>query len=172
MFANNSRGMLRLKAKYADVEFLVIYVREAHPGSRIAPHADYDEKLRFARLLRDALGESREFLIDPVSGDLHRAYGLYPNMVYVIDPDGRVVYRLDWAHSKRVERVLERRELDSNDHRQIWSSPMRTFLPVTLRGGWNAVWDLAIVLPLFLYIHLKLDIAHFLKRRAEKRQTG
>ena len=37
MYVKNIPGIKRLQIKYPDVEFLLVYVREAHPGSRLGP---------------------------------------------------------------------------------------------------------------------------------------
>ena len=93
MYVSNARSMNALKTKFPDVEFLVVYVREAHPGSRIGPHTGMENKTGLARKTQAASKETREFLIDDVAGTMHRAYGAFPNLSYVINPEGRVVYR-------------------------------------------------------------------------------
>ena len=49
MYVRNVNPMRTLRAAYRNVEFLVVYVREAHPGSRTGPHADLADKLARAR---------------------------------------------------------------------------------------------------------------------------
>ena len=170
MYTSNVNSMNALKEKFPDVEFIVVYVREAHPGSRIAPHATQDEKMEFAQRTKDASPkETRRFLVDDVEGTMHRAYGAFPNLVYVINPEGRIVYRLDWSTAKHVEAVLRNRDkINQEDHRMIWSAPPWIMVPVCLRGGWNAVWDLAIETPTIMWVHLKTDIAKLFGRRAAK----
>ncbi len=169
MYTHNAQPMNALKAKFPDVEFLLVYVREAHPGSRLGPHTDMENKTALAKKTQAANKETREILIDDVAGSMHRAYGAFPNLVYVIDPEGRVVYRLDWSSAKMVEAFLRHREtINTADHRRIWGTPPWIMVPICLRGGWNAVWDLAIAMPPIIRGHIKADVADFLKRRRQK----
>jgi hypothetical protein len=46
-------------------------------------------------------------LVDDLKGTVHRAYGEMPNMVYIIDKQGRVVYRAMWTDHAEIETVLE-----------------------------------------------------------------
>ena len=39
---------------------------------------------------------------------MHRAYGLMPNMTWVIDRGGRVAYKADWTSATNVEAFLGR----------------------------------------------------------------
>lgn len=167
MYTSNSRSMNALKPRFPEVEFLLVYVREAHPGSRIGPHTGLENKTELARKTIAASRETREVLIDDIPGTMHRAYGSFPNLVYVIDPEGRVAFRLDWSQTKRVEEFLRNRDSrDMADHRQIWGTPPWIMVPICLRGGWNAVWDLAIATPTIIWSHVKVDFAHFLRRRS------
>lgn len=170
MYVSNARSMNSLKAKFPDVEFLLVYVREAHPGSRIGAHTDMGNKTGLARKTQAASTETREILIDDVAGTMHRAYGAFPNLVYVIDPEGRVAYRLDWSSAKMVETFLRNREtINTVDHRAIWGTPPWIMVPICLRGGWNAVWDLAVAMPPIIWGHLKADVADFIKRHSGKK---
>jgi len=55
-------------------------------------------------------------LVDDLSGSVHRAYGLMPNMTWVIDRGGRVAYKADWTSAANVEAFLGR-FLAARDHR-------------------------------------------------------
>ena len=48
MYVKNIPGIKRLQNKYPDVEFLLVYVREAHPGSRLGPHESNEQKIERA----------------------------------------------------------------------------------------------------------------------------
>ena len=88
MYTKNIPSMESLSAEHPDVEFLVIYVREAHPGERLHQHKNFDEKVSAARLLKPRYNENRRVLVDSHAGDFHRVYGMKPNFIYVIRPDG------------------------------------------------------------------------------------
>ncbi len=158
MYVKNIGGVRRLRDKYPDVEFLLVYVREAHPGSRLGPPETQEEKLALGRQLKQIYKEPREVLVDTLDGDMHRRYGALPNMVYVIDPRGRVVYRCDWAFPKNIDRVLAHRpDIDTREHVQIVTAAPWIMVPVVLRGGWDALWDLTIALPYLVWAHLVVD---------------
>jgi len=79
-------------------------------------HDSAAAKLACARLLRDQARISRDILVDDLSGTVHRAYGSMPNMTWVIDRGGRVVYRANWTSAANVEAFLGR-FLAARDHR-------------------------------------------------------
>ena len=101
-YSKNINMMENFSKEYPDVEFLLIYVREAHPGERMNQHVTVDDKSTAARCLPARYGEKRRILIDTLEGDMHRAYGAMPNLVYIINPDGIVHYRCDWAFVEGV----------------------------------------------------------------------
>ena len=162
MYVKNIRPIDKLKEKYPEVKFLVVYVREAHPGNRRGAHSDIDEKISMAKEVQEDFGENREILVDKVDGGMHQAYGCFPNMIYIIDPEGTVVYRCDWSFAKHIDRVLQDRpNIDTSERVNIITAAPWIMIPVTLKGGWDALWDLVIALPGILVGHLKKDIARW-----------
>ena len=160
MFVKNINPIKKLRAKYPDVVFLVVYVREAHPGSRTNAHTSMDEKIVRAKQSQADYGDDRETLVDDLAGSMHRAYGSFPNMAYVIDPDGRVVYRCDWAFAPLIDGVLENRpNLNPAERKKIITAAPWVMIPVCLKGGWDALWDLVIALPGLLWGPLTVDLA-------------
>jgi len=85
-----------------------IYTREAHPGENIGQHDSFERKLACAKLLAEEVGISREILVDDLDGTVHRAYGLMPNMTWVIGRGGRVAYKANWTSAANVEAFLGR----------------------------------------------------------------
>ena len=165
MFVKNINPIKKLRDEYPDVEFLVVYVREAHPGSRTNSHKSMDDKIACAKETQAAYGDDRETLVDDLLGTMHQAYGSFPNMTYVIDPEGTVVFRCDWAFAHLIEEVLENRpDLNPNERKQIITAAPWVMIPVCLKGGWDALWDLVIALPGILWGHLKVDVARMLGR--------
>jgi hypothetical protein len=162
MYVKNISGIKKLQAKYPDIEFLLVYVREAHPGTRLGPHESDSQKIKRAQQLRDFYDEPRRILIDDLDGTMHKAYGELPNMVYIINPNGQIIYRSDWAFPKRINKVLQNRErIDHNEHVQIITAAPWIMIPVVLRGGWDALWDIMIALPMITIAHLKADWKNF-----------
>lgn len=81
------------------------------------PHHDsFERKLAHARLLRDEIGIRRPVLVDDLAGTVHRAFGETPNMTWVFDRGGRVVYKANWTSAANVEAFL-RRYLAARDDR-------------------------------------------------------
>jgi len=169
---DRKNGVQYLVEKYPDVEFLTVYVREAHPGSRQGPSTTLDEKVELARRTKLEYRDPRKFLVDSVDGELHRAYGSWPNMVYVMNPEGKVIYRCDWAFPHLIENVLEQRDkVNTKDHQPIITAPLQIMVPVVLRGGWDALWDLVIALPMLTFKHFQADIIALKKRFSSKAAT-
>ena len=168
MYVKNINPIKSVIKKYPDVEFLVVYVREAHPGSRQGAHATLAQKLSVARKSRHVYDEIRSVVVDDLDGSMHRAYGSFPNMVYVINPDGVVVYRCDWAFPHLIDRVLgDRPKLHLTERKRIVTAAPWVMVPVTLKGGWDALWDLLIALPGILWGHVKLNFSsNFTDRRS------
>lgn len=159
MYVKNVKSFANLAKEFPDVEWLVIYVREAHPGSRLHPAETIDQKIAYARRNRDDYSETRKIVVDSVDGRWHHDWGLLPNVVYVINPTGKVIYRADWSFAKNVERVLKNRErIDSNEHIVIYgAAPWITF-PVTMKAGWDAVYDIVVALVRLVWMHAVVDI--------------
>lgn len=86
--------------------WLFVYVREAHPGEGMSWHRSYRQKVRQAEEFREGENVPWPVLIDDVDGSVHRAYGMLPNAVFLIDVDGRVAFRGDRAHGPTLRRAL------------------------------------------------------------------
>ncbi len=170
MYVKNVKPFAKLKDKYPDVEWLVVYVREAHPGEKARPATSIDEKIGYATRTRDDYKEARPIAVDTVDGKWHHDWGLLPNTVYVINPEGKVIYRADWSFPNRVDRVLQNRdEVDPNEHIAIIGAAPWITIPVTLKGGWVALYDILIIFPKVYYEHIKLDLqVWWAKRKARK----
>ena len=160
MYVKNIKPINRLDTKYPEVVFLMVYVREAHPGSRTKPHRSLGDKIARAKQAQDDYSDYREILVDNLDGSMHQAYGSFPNLVYIVNPEGSIVYRCDWAFADLIEEVLENRpDLNPNERKQIITAAPWIMIPVCLKGGWDALWDLVIALPGILLEHLKVDVA-------------
>lgn len=165
MFVKNINPIKALISKYPDVEFLVVYVREAHPGSRVGPHKDMGEKTAMAERTMQEYEDERTVLVDNLNGDMHQAYGSFPNMVYVVDPEGTVVYRCDWSYAHLIEKVLEDRpNLNKVERKKIITASPTIMFPVILKGGWDALYDQMVGLPLILWGHLKAELSGLFKK--------
>jgi len=107
IFPDSVPDMERLSREHPEAAFMVIAVREAHPGTLAPAHTTMAEKQQAARRLAAAEGLRRRVLVDDLDGTVHREYGGAWNPVYVIDAKGRVVYRRAWNHPAEVANVLQ-----------------------------------------------------------------
>ena len=101
-------------------EVFIIYAREAHPGENYPHHTSFDQKICHARKLRELDKVEIPILVDDIEGSTHNAYGALPNMVYLIDREGIVVYKSDWTNADELEGMCESLlRLDDMKARQV-----------------------------------------------------
>ena len=157
LYIGKIKPMNALALENPDVAFLVIYIREAHPGKKIPNHQMQSEKAKNAIRLKDKEPENRAILIDTLKGEAHKKLGLLPNMAYVIGADHKVLYRADWNIPARITEVLTA----LNSSGKIPNDPA-DFTPVapfySLRvlaraGGLAAVWEFISHLPKLMKQH-------------------
>jgi len=91
------------KYRVQGFEFFIIYAREAHPGENFPHHTSPEQKISHAKKLRELDNVEIPVLVDDIEGSTHKAYGALPNMVYLIDRDGIVVYKSDWTDAHELE---------------------------------------------------------------------
>ena len=101
--------LTQLYEKYRDkaFEFFIVYVREAHPGENFPHHASMEQKILHANKLPELENVRIPILVDDLEGTTHKAYGLLPNMIYLIDREGVVVYKSDWTDAHELEGVCD-----------------------------------------------------------------
>lgn len=96
---NAAPGLNRLHARFGDrVRFVIVDVREAHPGETVPQPNTLDEKTEHAEQLRDLYGFAFEVAVDDIDGTLHRALSPKPNSAYVLGEDGTILFRAHWAN--------------------------------------------------------------------------
>jgi peroxiredoxin len=157
MYVSHVESMNALAFRFPDVVFLVLYVREAHPGQRIRAHRDTAQKAAAARILVGQEREDRTVVIDDIAGTAHRYYGAMPNTVHLIDGDGVVAFRAMWNDPPAVEAAL-RKVLVGQDAATVRTrfrpAGVCTVLRVLRRAGWRALWDFVIAFPRLVSAHL------------------
>ena len=152
-------GMQKLVSKYPDIVFILLYVREAHPGERTPEHRSFEEKLVRAKRFKEEERDNRTVLVDELEGTIHKQYGLFPNFVYVIDADGRVAFRRPWNVPERLDEALE-----AIVEKKMIKFPEAYELPklrnvgfrAIRRAGWRAIWDIVLNFPRGPYMRYKL----------------
>jgi len=157
MYVSHVKSMNTLAFRFPDVEFLVLYVREAHPGQRVGAHRDATQKAAAARRVLDEEREGRTIVVDDLAGTAHRHYGEMPNTVHVIDADGIVAFRALWNDPPAVEAALNKVLAGQNAgtiRSRFRPAGPRTVLRVLRRAGWGAVWDFVVAFPRLARSHV------------------
>jgi hypothetical protein len=92
-------GLRELHARFGDrVRFLLVNVREAHPGDATPqPHTEH-EKHEHASRLKDHHRLGFDVASDDLDGSLHRAFGPRPSSAYLVDPSGEITFRAHWSN--------------------------------------------------------------------------
>lgn len=119
--AASLRGLNDLYEDFQDeVEFLFVYVREAHPGEDLGSHQDMRDKVQAAEMLRDEEDVEMPIIVDDLNGRIHKKYGKAPNPTYLIDRSGRIAFRMLNTNAsvlgEAIEELLERQEERGTDH--------------------------------------------------------
>ncbi len=102
-------GLKQLHARFGDrVRFVMIDVREAHPGKKVPQPESMDQKMANAEHLRDFHGFDFDVAVDDIDGAFHRALSPKPNSAYIVATDGTILFRAHWANdTKALAEALE-----------------------------------------------------------------
>ncbi len=110
MTASAAPSLLQLYDEFGDrVKFIMLYVREAHPGEHFTQAETMEEKLEYARALKEFYDIPWTVAADNVDGDLHRALDPKPNSAYLMNSEGTILFRSLWA----ADRDAIRQALDA-----------------------------------------------------------
>jgi alkyl hydroperoxide reductase subunit AhpC len=109
MTASTIGGINELYDRYRgdEIEFLFVYVREAHPGEIIPAHGSMREKIEAARLLRDEEDMQMPVVVDDLRGSIHRKYSRLPNPAFLVDKAGRVAFLSLWSKPEALAAAIE-----------------------------------------------------------------
>lgn len=80
-----------------DIDFVMLLVREAHPGEYVEQPRTYDQKQALARAMKARDQLPFPIAIDDVEGSMHQALDKKPNAVWLTDREGTIIYRGLWA---------------------------------------------------------------------------
>ena len=152
---NAAPGLNELHARFGDrVRFVMVNVREAHPGKAVPQPKALDEKTAHAEQLRDLHGFKFEVAVGDIDGTLHRALSPKPNSAYVLGKDGTILFRAQWANDTKALAAALDAVVAGESPRRSQSGgvvrPMLRFLrdvaPVLDRAGggaWGDMWRAA-----------------------------
>jgi hypothetical protein len=149
MFGGNIEGMNRVAEQFADEHtvFLMLYVREAHPGGKTPAHQSQEDKIGVAKRTAELTHPNRVYLVDDVKGTIHREWGEFPNSLWLINEAGRVTFRSDWNDWEMLQQILEAPNVESfiedlGEHHDNSKNPIKLMIWVLRKAGWRAIWDL------------------------------
>jgi alkyl hydroperoxide reductase subunit AhpC len=100
-------NQLHEEFKSQGVSFFLLYTRESHPAERYPSHSSREQKLAHARDLKRLEDVRFPILIDSLDGKIHRSYGTWPNALFVVHKDARLVYRSNMANHRELRQFLE-----------------------------------------------------------------
>lgn len=136
------------------MRFVMVNVREAHPGKTFPQPGTLDAKVAHAEKLRDLHGFEFDVAVDDVDGTLHRALSPKPNSAYVLGADATILFRAHWANdTKDLAAALSAVVAGESPRRSqsggVLKSTLRILIniaPVLDRAGsgaWKDMWRLA-----------------------------
>ena len=98
MTASAAPSVQELYDEFGDrVDFIMLYVREAHPGEHFAQAETMEEKLEHARALKKFYDIQWTVAADNIDGDLNRALDPKPNSAFLMNNEGIILFRSLWA---------------------------------------------------------------------------
>jgi len=151
MTASAAPSMQELYDEFGEhIDFIMLYVREAHPGEHFAQAETLEEKLEHARFLKKLYNIAWTVAADSIDGDLHRALDPKPNSAFLMDIEGKILFRSLWAADhKALHQALEATangKVPDRSQSETLIGPvsraMGRVLEVMERGGPQAVKDL------------------------------
>lgn len=137
------------------MQFLTIYVREAHPLDGVLPERQsgrwlmgsperrlfvedpvtFEERLVLARQCEEEMGLAFPTLVDGLDDSVSAAYAAWPERLYLVDVDGSIAYQGDVGpdgfRPEQLGRVLERCS-------EVWASGAPAGETAQLRGKTKA----------------------------------
>ncbi len=151
MTASAMPFLLQLHTEFGDrVDFVMLNVREAHPGEHFRQPRTMEEKLKHAQALKQVYEIPWTVAADKIDGDLHRALDPKPNSAFLANSDGIIVFRSLWASDKKalrqaMESIVAGRKPDQSESQALFgpvSRAMGQVQEVMERAGPQAVKDL------------------------------
>jgi hypothetical protein len=177
---NAAPGLNQLYIRFGDrVRFVMVNVREAHPGQKFPQPRTMDAKMAHAKRLRDIHGFKFEVAVDDLDGTLHRALSPKPNSAYVLGVDRTILFRAHWANdTKALAAALESIVAGQSPHPAQSGGVVKPMLhilrnvpPVLDRAGRGAWADMWRVAPPLAAIALALKVFHVPPTQALTRAT-
>ena len=151
MTASAMPNLKHLQEKFGDkVEFILLNVREAHPGECLPQPSNEETKLDHAHKLKRLYDIGWTVATDDIDGTLHRALDPKPNAVFLMDNLGSVVFRSLWssdgdALTQALDNLVQGKPQHKTQSQKMLMPVVRAMghvQDVMRRGGSKAVTDL------------------------------
>ena len=155
-----TKSMQELVKKYPDVAFLLLYVREAHPGEKISAHSSFEDKFNCAQRFKEEEHVNQLILVDDLKGTIHKQYGLFPNFTYVIDKEGYISFRTPWNVPDKLDDILNAIQEGKEDRfpeKYYFPRYKNVDLRAVPRSGWRAILDIILSIPQGLWTLYRLS---------------
>jgi len=109
MCAFEAPELCRLQLEFTDkgFAFFLLYTRESHPAENYRAHESFEQKVAYARELQRLEDIRVSIIVDHLDGRIQRAYGVWPNALFVIHKDGRLVFRSNMANHRELRQFLQ-----------------------------------------------------------------
>ena len=92
-----------------DVQIFFIYSRERHAGERgyreLKETTSTSERMTHARMLSEITAVP--IAVDPIDERTLKDYGMVPNAAFIIDRQGFVIFKSQWADIRKIDQVLQ-----------------------------------------------------------------
>jgi hypothetical protein len=92
-----------------EVDMFFVYSRERHPGERGFPEfkqtTTTEERMAYARMLSEITDVP--IAVDPIDERTLKDYGIVPNAAFVVDRDGYIVFKSQWADVHKITQVVD-----------------------------------------------------------------
>jgi thiol-disulfide isomerase/thioredoxin len=166
---NAAPGLNDLHRRFGDrVRFVMVNVREAHPGKAFPQPKTMEAKTAHAAQLRGIYGFAFEIAVDDVDGTLHRAMSPKPNSAYLLAQDGTILFRAQWANdasalTKAIEATTRRVAPQPSESGGILKPTLRmlrNIAPVLDRAGAGAWRDMWLAAPPLAFMAYALKTLH------------
>jgi hypothetical protein len=129
------RNVPGLEAIYRDyknknVQFLIIYKSIVHPGTNgVIDAFTIEERLKQLALAKQRLGTTVPIVSDSLDGKIVKALNSAPNAEFVIDAEGKIVYRKFWHDPAALRTFLEEKVGKVDKPTQVADLNMKLVLP-------------------------------------------
>jgi hypothetical protein len=91
------------------VDMFFVYSRERHPGERGFPEfkqtTTTEERMAYARMMSEMTDVP--IAVDPIDERTLKDYGIVPNAAFVVDREGYIVFKSQWADVHKITQVVD-----------------------------------------------------------------